>query len=104
MTQAQQFLKAVAEAIVDNPSAVAVESQTDERGVLLILKVDKTDMGKVIGKAGATASAIRTLLRVVGAKDRAFVSFKIAEPDGSFRYNNKPARREDVDAAIDGKF
>jgi predicted RNA-binding protein YlqC (UPF0109 family) len=60
----QEFLEYIVGAIVDKPEAVKINRTVDERGVLLELSVDPEDMGKVIGKAGGTAKAIRTLLRV----------------------------------------
>jgi hypothetical protein len=54
----------------------------DEMGVLITLDVDGGDMGKIIGRDGATAKALRTLLRVVGMKNNARVNLKINEPEG----------------------
>lgn len=78
----QEFLEYVVGAIVDKPEAVKINRTVDERGVLLELTVDPDDMGKIIGKAGATAKAIRTLLRVLGAKSDARFNLKITEPGG----------------------
>jgi predicted RNA-binding protein YlqC (UPF0109 family) len=80
-----EFLAYVVKAIVDNPDAVKVERGIDERGVLVTLQVHKDDMGVVIGRDGITAKALRTLLRVVGAKADARVNLKINEPEGSDR-------------------
>ncbi len=77
-----QFLDFVVKALVDNPSAVVIGRTVDEMGVLLTLSVDPSDMGKVIGRQGNTAKAIRTLLRVVGMKNNARVNLKINEPEG----------------------
>jgi hypothetical protein len=76
----QEFLEYVVGAIVDKPEAVSIKRTIDERGVLLELTVDPEDMGKIIGRAGATAKAIRTLLRVLGAKHDARFNLKIVEP------------------------
>ena len=81
----QQFLEYVIKALVDKPEGVKIERTVDEMGVLLRLSVDKDDMGKVIGRSGATAKAIRTVLRVVGMKNDARVNLKIEEPEGSER-------------------
>jgi len=78
----KDFLEFVVKALVDKPSAVKIERRVDEMGVLLTLRVDPTDMGKVIGRDGNTAKAIRTLLRVVGIKNNARVNLKIEEPEG----------------------
>ena len=82
----QAFLDYMVRAIVDHPDDVATERTVDEMGVLLSLKVNPADMGQVIGRSGNTAKAIRTLLRVVGAKNNARVNLKIVEPEGSIHY------------------
>ena len=79
----QDFLEFLVKNLVDNPSAVQVTRKVDEMGVLLSVKVDKEDVGKLIGRQGNTAKAIRLLLRVVGLKNRARVNLKIEEPEGS---------------------
>jgi len=85
MERDQQFLEYVVKALVDNPDDVKINRTVDEMGVLLTLSVNKDDMGKVIGRSGATAKAIRTVLRVVGMKNDARVNLKIEEPEGSER-------------------
>jgi len=76
------FLEHVVKSLVDNAGAVKIVRTVDEMGVLLTLDVDPNDMGKVIGRSGNTAKAIRTLLRVVGMKNNARVNLKINEPAG----------------------
>ena len=83
MEQDQTFLEYVIKELVDNPADVKINRTVDEMGVLLTLTVHKDDMGKVIGRSGATAKAIRTILRVVGMKHDARVNLKIEEPEGS---------------------
>ena len=78
----QAFVEQLVKQIVDMPEKVTTERLVDDRGVLITLTVDPTDMGKLIGKEGRTAKAIRTLLRVLGAKNNARVNLKIAEPEG----------------------
>ena len=78
----QQFLENVVKALVDNPNDVKINRTVDEMGVLLALDLNPADMGKVIGRSGNTAKAIRTLLRVVGMKNSARVNLKINEPAG----------------------
>lgn len=78
----QEFVEYVVKALVDNPDKVKVERRVDEMGVLITLDVEAGDMGKVIGRDGATAKALRTLLRVVGMKNNARVNLKINEPEG----------------------
>ena len=81
-TQDRDFIEYVSKLIVSEPDKVEVTRQLDERGVLLTLKVSKEDMGKIIGKSGQTAKALRTLLRIVGSKNNARVNLKIVEPEG----------------------
>lgn len=76
------FLEYVVKALVDHPSDVKVTRVVDEMGVLITLDVNPGDMGKIIGRTGNTAKAIRTLLRVVGMKNNARVNLKINEPEG----------------------
>lgn len=79
------FVEYVVKALVDNPDDVRTERVVDEMGVLITLHINQKDMGQVIGRQGQTAKAIRTLLRVVGAKHKARVNLKIYEPEGSHR-------------------
>lgn len=76
-----ELLAQIVENLVDNPLSVVVVRTVDDNGVLLTLHVHKEDMGKVVGKAGVTAQAIRTILRGKGRKQNANVSIKIAEPE-----------------------
>lgn len=85
MEEDQAFLEYVVKGLVDNPQAVKVDRTVDEMGVLLTLDVDAADMGKIIGRSGNTAKAIRTLLRVVGMKNNSRVNLKINEPEGGLR-------------------
>lgn len=77
----RDFVELVVKQIVDNPDAVKVARTVDEMGVLITLEVAKEDMGKIIGKGGQTAKAIRILLRIIGSKNNARVNLKIVEPD-----------------------
>ena len=79
----QVFVEYVVKALVEKPEKVVIQRSIDDRGVLLELTVDPEDMGKIIGKAGATAKSIRTLLRVLGARDELRYNLKISEPEGS---------------------
>jgi uncharacterized protein len=79
----KEFVEYVVKALVTHPEDVKVRRSVDDMGVLLELSVHPEDMGKVIGKAGATAKSIRTLLRVLGSRSDARVNLKIVEPDGS---------------------
>lgn len=82
MHEDQQFLETVVKSLVDYPDDVKIDRTVDEMGVLLTLDVHAEDMGKIIGRSGNTAKAIRTLLRVVGMKHDARVNLKINEPEG----------------------
>src|SRR6266850_8595358 len=90
----QEFVETLVKSIVANPNDVSTERTVDEMGVLITLKVNPEDMGYVIGRQGQTARAIRTLLKIVGAKNNARVNLKIYEPEGSRR----PPRREESSA------
>jgi len=89
----QEFLEYVVKALVDHPDEVKVERKVDEMGVLLSLRVSAQDMGQVVGRQGATAKAIRSLLRIVGVKNNARVNLKIEEPEGSTR-QPRPMRED----------
>jgi len=107
----QEFVEYVVKAIVGHPDDVETERVIDERGVLITLKVNPADMGYVIGRQGQTARSIRTLLKIVGAKNNARVNLKIFEPEGSTHRREGSARetntpppenREDIDtSAVD---
>ncbi len=86
----QQFVETLVRSIVGNPDDVKTDRTVDEMGVLITLHVNPEDMGYVIGRQGQTARAIRTLLKIVGAKNNARVNLKIYEPEGSRR----PRREE----------
>lgn len=96
-----QFLDFVVKSLVDNPSAVVIGRTVDEMGVLLTLSVDPQDMGKVIGRQGNTAKAIRTMLRVVGMKNNARVNLKINEPEGSTRMDRDTSSTSSAMKTVD---
>lgn len=79
-TADRDFVEYVVKQIVEKPDEVVVERVVDEMGVLITLKVSKDDMGKIIGKSGQTAKALRILLRIIGSKNNARVNLKIVEP------------------------
>ncbi len=93
--QDQEFVEYVVKALVDNPDDVRTERSVDEMGVLITLFINPADMGQVIGRMGQTAKAIRTLLRVVGAKHKARVNLKINEPEGSHRGPRREEHRSE---------
>lgn len=96
----QQFLEFTVKALVDNDAAVKVERSVDEMGVLLVLSVAPEDMGKIIGRDGNIAKALRTLLRVVGMKHNARVNLKINEPIGGKRQENALAGDTPLDDVL----
>jgi uncharacterized protein len=90
----QDFLEYIIKALVDHPDDVKIERKVDEMGVLLLLKVNPKDMGQIIGRAGATAKSIRSLVRIIGLKNQARVNLKIEEPVGS-----QPVNEERVESS-----
>ncbi len=112
----QEFLEYVVKGLVEHPEDVKVSRVVDEMGVLLTLDLNADDMGKVIGRSGNTAKAIRTLLRVVGMKNNARVNLKINEPaggradaggsvaqnwDGTHEVDGSKAQMKSLDEAMD---
>lgn len=97
--QDQAFVEYVVKALVDNPDDVKTERSVDEMGVLITLHINPNDMGQVIGRMGQTAKALRTLLRVVGAKHKARVNLKIYEPEGSHRGPRREHREESAQSS-----
>ena len=97
MEQDHAFLDYTVKALVDSPDQVVITRSVDEMGVLLTLTVSPDDMGKIIGRDGNIAKALRTLLRVVGMKHNARVNLKINEPVGGKRRDEKS-----LDEALEG--
>jgi hypothetical protein len=102
----QEFLEFIVKSIVAHPEDVQIDRTVDERGVLLTLKINPADMGFVIGRQGQTARAIRTLLKIVGARNNARVNLKIYDPnrtegshyDGGMNHNhNHEMGQDDMD-------
>ncbi len=75
-----EFVKYVLEQMCEDRSAIVVESSTDDLGILLTITVAEPDMGKLIGKEGQTISALRTLVRVIGARSQERINVKVLEP------------------------
>ncbi|MCR4263724.1 MAG: KH domain-containing protein [Candidatus Roizmanbacteria bacterium] len=99
-----QFLEYVVKALVTHSDDVKINRTVDEMGVLLTLDVHPEDMGKIIGRSGNTAKAIRILLRVVGMKHNARVNLKINEPNATFgrrATDNVAPPVKDLDSAIE---
>ena len=87
----QQFVEYIVKTLVNNPDKVEVERKIDEKGVLLSLTVDPEDVGRVIGRRGATAQSIRTLLRALGTKNDARYNLKIVNDESTPRSEEAPA-------------
>ena len=98
----QQFVEYVVKSLVGNPDAVKIDRRVDEKGVLLELTVAAEDLGRVIGKRGATAQSIRTLLRALGTKQEARYNLKIIDVDRLDENGNPLPRPERQDAPVAG--
>ena len=101
-----QFLEYVVKALVSHPDDIKIKRTVDEMGVLMSLDVHPDDMGKVIGRSGNTAKAIRILLRVVGMKNNARINLKINEPVGAGTWRtantaSAPAVSKTLDEAME---
>lgn len=99
----QQFVEFIVKSLVSKPDAVEVERRIDEKGVLLELTVDPEDLGRVIGKRGATAQSLRTLLRALGTKNDARYNLKIVdngEPRPDMPREQQPASDSQAQAPV----
>jgi len=94
----QQFVEYIVKTLVNNPDKVSIDRTIDEKGVLLSLEVDPEDVGRIIGRRGATAQSIRTLLRALGTKNDARYNLKIVNNDGF-----EPKEKHE-DAEADGEY
>lgn len=98
--QDQEFVEFLVKSIVSEPDKVEVSRKVDEMGVLLEVKVAQNDMGMLIGRSGATAKAIRTLVRIVGIRNNARVNLRIIEPEGSTHVRNDGEKTRNVDDVV----
>ena len=92
----QQFIEYIVKSLVNNPDEVKIDRRIDEKGVLLELTVAQEDLGRVIGKRGATAQSLRTLLRALGTKNEARYNLKIIDVGGP-----RPPRDDSPSASDD---
>lgn len=99
MEKDQAFVEFIVKSIVSHPEDVQTERVIDEMGVLITLKINPADMGYVIGRQGQTARAIRTLLKIVGARNNARVNLKIQEPEGGSRSHSNH-HSDDIDTGV----
>ena len=81
MEKDQKFLETLLDMLVSKPKKVKVKRMVNERGVLLTIDVDPEDLGTLIGKQGRNIDAIRHLVRIIGMKEKAFVSVKLNQPE-----------------------
>lgn len=102
MEQDQAFVENLVKELVNHPEDVKTERKVDERGVLITLYVNPSDMGYVIGRKGQTAEAIRRLTRTVGAKYDARVNLRIFEPEESRRNFSKSSNDDDFGSSDSG--
>lgn len=102
----QQFIEYIVKSLVSKPDEVKIERRIDEKGVLLELTVDPEDLGRVIGKRGATAQSLRTLLRALGTKNDARYNLKIVDtgrPAPSDDYStSRSSSSDDNDEPVNG--
>lgn len=100
----QQFIEYIVKSVVGHPDDVKIERRIDEKGVLLELLVNPEDLGRVIGKRGATAQSLRTLLRALGTKNDARYNLKIIDtgppPEGREQRTDDGQNQADDQAAV----
>ena len=94
MENDEKYLSDIVLPLVSKP--INVSRKVDERGVYLELKVDKEDMGRIIGKGGETVNSIRALLRQFGRSREKVISLRVIEPEGS-TYQPKKERYHSLD-------
>ena len=78
---AVELVDFVARSLVDDPDAVSVDVREEDGAQLIELHVAEDDMGKVIGRNGSVAKALRTLLKVVSAREGRAISLEIIQPE-----------------------
>ena len=99
----QQFIEYIVKSLVNHPDAVKIDRRIDEKGVLLELSVDPEDLGRVIGKRGATAQSLRTLLRALGTKNEARYNLKIVdtgEPGSKTAPSDEKPKKEKAEKEV----
>ncbi len=73
------LVESIAKALVDDPTQVIATEETEEGTLVISLSVAKEDMGRIIGKEGRTAKAVRTILNAISTKDNKKAVLKIVE-------------------------
>jgi uncharacterized protein len=94
----KQLVEYLAKALVDNPAPVEVYEAGTPEDAVYRLKVGRDDLGKVIGKKGRTAKALRTLLAAIGSKQNLRVSLEILEPAREEGGDDAAAKQDDAEA------
>jgi predicted RNA-binding protein YlqC (UPF0109 family) len=98
----EQFVMYIVQGVVEHPDDVAIDRTEDDKGILLSLTVNPEDLGRVIGKKGQTAQALRNLLRALGMKNDAHYHLKIVDTDKEdVVENTTPERAEAVETATE---
>ena len=77
----QKFVETLIKMLVNNPKKVKVSRLVNEKGVLLTIDVDPEDVGTLVGKQGRNINSIRHLVRMIGLKNKSFVSIKLNQPE-----------------------
>lgn len=103
MTIDQQFIEYIVKSLVSNPDAVSIVRTIDEKGVLLELTVAPEDLGRVIGKRGATAQSMRSLLRALGTNNEARYNLKIVD-NGVGSEDYTPSEDTKTEEVVEDKF
>jgi predicted RNA-binding protein YlqC (UPF0109 family) len=94
-----EFLEYIVKSLVENTDAVQTSRRVDDMGVFIELIVDPVDMGKIIGRNGHTAQAIRTIMKAFGKKHQANISIQIKKPVGGVKEGGSSTIKS-VDEAI----
>jgi len=76
----REFIESIVKMIVDNPNEVVVTEKNGEHTLICELRVNDTDMGKIIGKHGNMANSLRMLVAAVSAKEQKHTVFEIIDP------------------------
>jgi len=78
----QTYLESIVAPLLSHPENLKIDHVVDEKGILLTITAHRDDMGRIIGKGGATANSIRTLVRQYGGLIEKHISVKITDPVG----------------------
>lgn len=94
--KATEYLESLIKPLLGSPDALRIDETSDERGVFLVLEVDPSDMGRVIGKNGETAKAFRRLTRQYGmSRDEQKISIRIKDPQNDVNSDDEEVELQD---------